>query len=226
MEDNIYTLKADIQQCIVNNMDLKNDYRVLLYDKNTINFLQVFSSFENLEIFPSGSLMRFQGKIAQDLKDQMNEDDINNIKRIVWQNNAATLIKQAKDSKKTAYQKENERIIAEMKLNQVLQECEDQEFEYRNATENEKITLKAIKRELDLIGLSLDYEEHEDLLMLSGNFEYLSFTKKELRYFVNLITKNNINNFLIAPSYSEEDEEDDECKSIRIVIAIDLAKEE
>lgn len=226
MEDNIYTLKSDVRQCVVSNMDLKNDYRLLLYDKNTMDFLQILNSFEVLEIFPHNSLMRFQGKIAQDLIDNIDTESMDKIKSIVWQNNVTNLIKQAKDSKKTVYQKENEKIIAEMQLSKALEECENQEFEYREATDKEKTLLKAIKRELDLMGLSLDYEEHEDILMLSGNFEYLSFTKYELRYLVNLIEEYHINNFLIAPSYDPDNEEDEECKSIRIVLAIDLVKED
>lgn len=226
MEDNIYTLKSDIQECVVNNMNLKNDYRVLLFDRNTTHLLQSLKSFEHLEIFPNNSLMRFQGEIAKDLIAGMNEEDLSKIKKIVWQNNVVNLMKQKKDSNKPEYIKKNEQIMAEIKLAEVLQECENKEYEYRQATKDERTTMKSIQRELDIMGLNLDYEEHKEILMLSGNFEYLSFTKEELRYLVNLIIDNNIDNFVIAPLYSEEDEEDEECKAIRIVLAIDLAKED
>ena len=223
MEDNIFTLKSDIQQAIVSNIDLKSNYRLLFYDKFNMILLNALACFENLKIFPQNSLMRFEGEIAKDLT--FNENEINGLKKKVWKDNMQNLVEQMKNDKKSEYQRQNEKLIAEIKLDKLLDECENQDLDFRKPTQEEKNTLKNIQRQLNSIGLNLDYEEHKEILMLAGNFEYLKFTKQELRFFFFLIVENNLDNFLIAPVYDEDNEYDENCKAIRIVMTIDLAKE-
>lgn len=223
MGDNIFTLKSDIQQAVVNNMNLKSNYRLLFYDEFNMELLNSLGCFENLKILPKDSLMRFEGEIAKDLK--FNENEMSGLKQKVWKDNMQNLVEQMRNNKKSEYQRENERIIAKMKLDKLLEECENQDLDCRKPTQEEKNSLKEMQRQLNSIGLDLDYEEHEEILMLAGNFEYLEFTRQELRFLVDLVIKNNIDNFLIAPVYDEDNENDEECKAIRIVITIDLAKE-
>lgn len=225
MQDSISALQTDIQQCVVNNCtNFKSRYRTFFFDKTNINLVGIFGMLEKLEIFPDETLMGFKAKIADDLG--FSEEEMIQIKRNVWQFNSINLLDQINNSKKTEIQKRNEEIIAEQLFQEWLDSVQEDSKNYAKPTESQKQSLKAIKKELDKIGFILDYEEHKEMIMLCGNFEYLKFTKQELRLIVMLIQNGPITNFLIAPSYNEEDEDDEECKGIRIVISIDLGKED
>ena len=222
MEDNIFTLKKDLQQCIANNINiLDTNYYLLLFDKNTMNLIQSFFGFENLEIFPHNSSMKFRGEIAKDLC--LSKEDLNKIKTIAWNYSMNEIMYQTIENQKSEEQKENERFAATLKMEEILNKAEEQEYKYRKPSEYERQLIKYIQEELNKIGLELDYEEHEEILMLCANFKYLKFEKDELRKLIKFAQK--VDNFIIASIYDEEDEEDEECKSIRIVLAIDLREE-
>lgn len=223
IKDDIVTIKTDIQTCIANNMQqLDTEYRIFLFDKKTMIFTRSLGYFESLEIKPCNSRMKFKGEIAKDLI--FNEEEMSNIKSNAWKNNINEMMNQINESKKTETQKNNETIIAEMKLQELLQQAEETEYEYRKITEDDRRFVKAMQEKLkNLCLLDLDYEEHEESIMLCGNYSYLKFEKEELRTLIAIAELFDM--FLIAPSYSEEDEEDEECKSIRIVLGVDLRKE-
>ena len=225
MQDSITALQTDIQQCIVNNCsNFRSRYRTFFFNKENIHFVGIFGMLENLEIFPDETLMGFKAKIAEDLS--ISEEEMIKLKQNVWKINVANILDQMNNSKKTAIQRHNEEVIAEQLFQEWLEDLEEEKKNYEKPTEYQKATLKAIKKELDKIGFHLKYEEHKEMLMLCGNFEYLNFNKKELRLITMLINRSPITNFLIAPSYNEDDEDDEECKSIRIVMSIDLGKED
>lgn len=234
MEDNIYTLKSDIQQCIANNIDtLKSNYRIMLFEDNTIEFTQGFNFFENLKIKPNGAFMNFEGKIAKDLN--IPDENLDKIKKIAFQRNMQELAEQIKESNKTETQRHNDRVIAEMKFNELLDDLqaqadEEQQHTYKQPKKEEIELIKKIQTELKKIGLDLDYEVHDSMLMLCGNFEQLEFTKEELRKIVYLSQL--VDTFLIAPFYGDEEDDEltlynevDECQSIRIVFGLYLEEE-
>ena len=229
LEDNIYTLKEDIQQCIVSKMNLDSNYRLFLFDKDVMEMADSFACFENLEIFPDKENMKLKGEIAKDLI--IPDKEMEKIKKIVWEKNLYNMIQQAKESNKSEMQKQNERIIAEMKLSKMLDNAEERVVNFKEPKEYQRKLLKSIQNILKKSGLNLDYEEHKEMLILCGNFNYLKFTKNELRTLCNLVQ--NVDYFLIAPSYSEDEDyneitliSDDNSESIIIVIGIDLVKED
>ncbi|MGM9881487.1 MAG: hypothetical protein ACI31S_01435 [Bacilli bacterium] len=221
MNDDIYSLIDDIRQCIVNGANLNANYNLLIYEQNTMNMNKSLCCFENLEIFPDNKLMKFKGKIANDLK--VTEEDLYKIKKHLWNKNMSEIINQREQSLKSEEQKEIEKEIIQQQLDNILIQAENTEYEYRKPTNKEIEKIKRVQEKLKNMGLDLDYEEHEEILMLCANFKYLKFNKKELRKIIELIDTLDV--LLIAPSYNMEDEEDEEAKSIRIVLGIDLREE-
>ena len=232
MEDNIYTLRSDIQQCIANNIKtLKNDYRLLMFENEEMEFARSLGCFENLKIFPNGSLIRFDGEIAKDLS--FTEQEIANIKKQAWKKNMIDIAKQINESNKTEKQKQNERVIGEMQLLKLVDDIENEEnYSYREPKAFEIIMMKGIQDALKEIGLELSYEEHEEMIILCGNFKFLEFKRQHLRFFCSILE--GLDLFLIAPYYEEQEDEneiilnenEEECKSVRIVMGINLSKGE
>ena len=222
MEDNIYTLRDDLQQCIANNIKtLKSNYRLLIFENEEMEFTKSLGCFENLEIFPDNSLMRFQGEIAKDLV--FDEKDMSKIKKSAWQRNMFNMVKQM-----STKEEQNKRAIEEMQVINLFENEDAENYKYREPKAYEIIMLKGIQNELKEIGLELEYEEHEEMIMLCGNFKYLKFNRKHLRFLCSILE--GLDLFLIAPYYEEQedvndivlDEEESECKSIRIVMGINL----
>ena len=229
MEDNIFTLKADIKQCIANDIkELVSNYRLLLYEGDEMEFINAFGCFENLKIEPSGSLIQFKGEIAKDLK--FSKEELTKIKQNVWRNNMFEIARQMNENKKSSMEKV---IDAENEVRQIVDLFdfdEEEDTKYRPAKKYEKLEMKAIQLRLKEMGLELEYEEQEEFLMLSGNFTSLEFSKDELRMLVHLLESLDL--FLISPVYeSQEDsnviylnENEETCKSIRILIGLYLGE--
>lgn len=224
MEDNIYTLRDDLQQCIANNIKtLKSNYRLLIFQNEEMELAKSLGCFEKLEIFPDNSLMRFQGEIAKDLT--FNEKEMSVIKKSAWRKNIFDIAQQMLQK-----EKQNKRVIEEMQIVNLFENENIENCKYREPKAFEIILLQGIQKELREIGLELTYEEHEEMIMLCGNFKYLEFNKKHLRFLCSILEGLNI--FLIAPFYEEQEdvndiilnEKESECKSIRIVMGINLRK--
>ena len=97
------------------------------------------------------------------------------------------------------------------------------EQEYREAKSSEKNLMKFIQNLLaEQCNLSLNYEEFEEMLILSANLDCIRLTKIQLALLKSCAEK--VDTLLIAPIYTDDDE--DTCSAIRIVLSIDLIKEE
>lgn len=232
MEDEIYALRTDIQQCVAKNIpNLNTDYRTFFYNGDEMNMTNALGCFDSLEIKPNGSLMNFNGKIAKDLKFSLKE--LENIKKEVFTKNTYNLFSQIRENNKTFIEKENDMIEAEEQILSLLSQSEEEKKKNRPAKKYEKLLMKTLQsRILEEIGIKLNYEEHEGMLLLSGNFDSLKFTKYQLRLLVHLLE--DIDMFLIAPFYEEQDdeneiilnEENDKCVAIRFAIGLYLIEEE
>ena len=185
---------------------------------SSINFSVTIDNSSGLTITFDGEQIKLKGKIAEDIKSELDLEEIN---RRVWKRNATNFVKQVKESKKTEVQINNERIMAEIELNQMIEDVSKKEFEYREITEKDRNIIKDIQQQLLNMGLDLSYEEHKEMIMICGNFESITLNKYQLRELCWLI-KNNIDVFSITPYFNEDE---DKCIGIRIVIGINLIKE-
>lgn len=226
MEDDCITLRSDIQQCIANKTGLDTKYHNLLFNRFNMKLINSLGCFETLEISPDESLMRFKGNIAKDL--HFTEEEMTSIKQQLWVKNTQETIKQIIEKNKTEQQKQNEKIIAEIKLRDWLNAIDEMQAITKPKSEIKKEkaekVLKLIQNLLNNIGLNLEYEKGETMIMLSGTFEYLNFTKNQLRLLADLVQALDL--FLIAPNYDYEDEENEDCNGIRVVLSINICEEE
>lgn len=222
MTRDIYMLRQDLQRCIVNNNEhFESNYNLLAFKDSEMSYMQVLGCFENLEIRPSedNSSLKFIGTVAKDLS--FTDEEMKQLRKNVWLKDSLILAEQMKESKKTEAQKDYEEIVKSMKFAQMLDEVENFETEYREAKEDEKNLIKLIQKTLkENTSLDLEYEEHKEMLMLSGNFEYIKLTKNELRLLEILARR--VNSFFIVPFYDENDE--NKCIAVRIVMCLELRK--
>lgn len=219
MEDNIYTLKYDLQQCIAHNMEnLETEYTLLFFEKGYMDLTDSLKCFENLEISPYNSKMKFKGDIAKDLK--FTEEQLLKVKTIAWKQSMAEAIQQARESQKSEEERFNEQLLAQEQLSRLLEEKQNEEHDFRQATWREKRKLAKIQYELSKIGVELDFEQDEETILLAANVKKLKLNKKQLRQLINYAKLFDI--FIIAPLYNQEDEYDNTCLGIRIAFGIDL----
>lgn len=224
--DDCITLRSDVQQCIAGNVSLNSTYNNFLFNPSNMALARTFECFENLEIVPDGEVMRFKGEIAKDL--HFTEEEMTKIKQQIWRKNAAEIMKQAIENQKSRQQKENEKAVAELKLRDWLNAVDEMQNAVKEKSEikkekAEKI-LKRIQDILKNVGIGLEYEENETMIMLSGTFQHLKFTKNQLRLLADLVQSLDL--FLIASSYDWEDEENENCNGIRVVLSMNICEEE
>jgi hypothetical protein len=215
MDDDIYLLKSDIQRCIANgDTHFKSNYRMLFFEKDDKEYIQTLGALDNLYITPAKSSMEITGAINKDLLAALSLKEIEKIKQNVFVTDAINMIHQMHESNKTEEQKE-------MELENYLDELEESEQEYREAKENEINQMKFIQQLLfEKCGLGLIYEKHKEMLTLSGNFTNIILDKEALNYLEVCATK--VDTFLIASIYDDSDN----CTGVRLVLSIDLDKEE
>ena len=215
MDDDIYLLKSDIQRCIANgDTHFKSNYRMLFFEKDDKEFIKTLGALDNLYITPAKSAMELSGAIDRDLLAALSLKEIEKIKQNVFISDAVNMIHQMHESNKTEEQKE-------MELIDYLDELENIKKEYREAKENEINQMKFIQKLLfEKCRLGLIYEKHKEMLTLSGNFTNIILDKEALNYLEACATK--VDTFLIASIYDDSDN----CTGVRIVLSIDLDKEE
>ena len=219
MEDNIFTLKYDLQQCIAHNIEkLETEYTLLFYEKDYIELAQALECFDSIKISPSNSKMKFEGKISNDLK--FSQEDLLKVKTIVWKQNMAEAMRQAAEDQKSDEQKFQEQLQAQEQLSKLLEEKQNEEHSYRQATWREKRKLAKIQYNLSKIGLDFECTEEDELLLLASNLETLTLNKTQIAVLMDYAKQYDI--FIIAPIYNEQDEEDNTCIGIRIAFGIDL----
>lgn len=231
IEDETITLKQDIQECLSYKINLNTDYNLLSFDEDNMEYINSLGCFEDLEIEPHNSRMKFTGEIANDL-DILPEEQ-RKISSMVLQRKLFNLYNQTNNNFKIV---NFIRKIDNEELNEFVEEIEeDNDIQFKEPSKADKAKLKVIKSNMNDLGLKLEYEETEDMIMLSGNFKYLKFNKKSLRRMIGLIKDLQIDLFLIAPLYDDEtnayENDDDaflddfnqeECKGIRLVFGIYL----
>lgn len=225
MNDDCMTLRSDVQQCIASNVNLDSTYNNFLFNSANMELARTFGCFENLEIFPDGEMMRFKGEIAKDL--HFSEEDMIKIKQQIWRKNATEIIKQAIENQKTEQQKQNERVIAQIKLKDWLNYVDEMQNAIKEKSKDKKERaekiLKGIQDVLKNIGIDLEYEETDTMIMLSETFNSLNLTKNQLRLLADIVQALDL--FLIASNYDWEDEENENCNGIRIVLSINICEE-
>ena len=224
-DDELDEFKYDMQRCIANHdKSFISHHKAILLDKDNKSFLTILDGFENLEIRPgiiNKSYMQFNGTIADDIFQAISNEDMKRIRQNVFLVDSMNLTMQMAESKKSKQQKNNERILAEMQFSEYLGELKEIEQEYREAKSSEKNLMKFIQNLLkEHCDLDLEYEECEEMLMLSGEFDVVRFTRKQLGLLKSCAEK--IDTLLIAPVYDDNDN----CVEVRIVLSIDLFKEE
>ena len=224
-DDELDEFKYDMQRCIANHdKSFISHHKAILLDKDNKSFLTILDGFENLEIRPgisNKSYMQFNGTIADDIFQAISNEDMKRIRQNVFLVDSMNLTMQMAESKKSKQQKNNERILAEMQFSEYLGELKEIEQEYREAKSSEKNLMKFIQNLLkEHCDLDLEYEECEEMLMLSGEFDVVRFTRKQLGLLKSCAEK--IDALLIAPVYDDNDN----CVEVRIVLSIDLFKEE
>lgn len=224
-DDELDEFKYDMQRCIANNdKSFISHHKAILLDKDNKLFLTILDGFENLEIRPgisNKSYMQFNGTIAEDIFQAISDKDMKRIKQQVFLVDSMNLTMQMAESRKSEQQKNNERILAEMQFSEYLEELKEIEQEYREAKISEKNLMKFIQNLLrEQCNLDLEYEECEEMLMLSGEFDVIRFNRKQLALLKSCAEK--IDTLLIAPIYDDNDN----CVQVRIVLSIDLFEEE
>lgn len=219
MEDNIFTLKYDLQQCIAHGAKkIETEYTLLFFERDYMQLVSSLECFEKIKISPSNSKMKFEGEIAKDLK--FTDEELLRVKTIAWKNSMAEIIHQANESNKSDEQKFQEKLEAQELLGKLLEEKQNEEHDFRQPQAKEIRKLKRVKKELYKIGIDLDYTEEDELLLLAANLNNLSLTKNQLRTLMDYVRQYDI--FIIAPIYNEQDEDDNTCIGIRIAFGIDL----
>lgn len=223
IEDETFLLKRDLQTCVANDMDFNSDYKLLLFSDENLDLMNCFSFFKNLKIKPSGSRMNFSGEIMTEI---ISEEAKKEIKKVAWRYSVEEMMKQKIETETEAaeisFTLEGEQYEKAMEqLSEVLKQAEEK-AQYRKPTEFEKDLMKMIRKQLHSKDFYLEYEETEEMLILCNNFESVELNNDILNYMTQLCPY--IDYALIAPVYDEEDEEDDECKQIRILFGIDLRK--
>ena len=226
-DDELDEFKYDMQRCIANHdKSFISHHKAILLDKDNKSFLTILDGFENLEIRPgisNKSYMQFNGTIADDIFQAISNEDMKRIRQNVFLVDSMNLTMQMAESRKSEQQKNNERIQAEMEFQEYIGELKEVEQEYREAKLSEKNLMKFIQNLLaEQCNLSLNYEEFEEMLILSANLDCIRLTKIQLALLKSCAEK--VDTLLIAPIYTDDDE--DTCSAIRIVLSIDLIKEE
>ena len=217
MEDDAITLRQDIQSCVAKNIKiLDGNYSFFFWDKSNMFYSRSLALFENLKIYPDKNNLHLKGQIIEKLFN-LTEEQMTSIRQQVWLNEMQETLRQIAEKKKTAKQKNNEKAIAEMNLQKFVDNMQNNNIQYRQATEFDRKLMCLIQDKLKELNIQLDYTENKEDLVLAKNFDNLSLTKCQLQEMQQLAEK--VDMFLIAPIY---DEDEKTCIGVRLAIAISL----
>lgn len=210
----VIKLKRDLQQAIANNiMSYKANYNSLIFMDNHKEYYKCLDFMKMLKIKIEDNKLLYDIDLDKETLTTLTEETMQKIKE--------------SDKK---YKTENAILKIMTKNNIIIEQIftfdennKEDDKEYREPTEAEKNKILMIAQLLKVFNLNLELKQTKCFLSLSGNFNELSFDKKMLLEIAFLIE--NLDVFVIAPQYDEEDEEDEEIKGIRLFLGINLEKE-
>lgn len=219
LNDDIYQLKEDLDECIINDSNFEGKYNFFIFDKQTMQMANGLGCFDTLNISLEDNCIKLKGEIAKDIKQNV---DLDKMKSRVEEKHKRNLMQQLIENNKTEEEKMEEYCKGSEEILKIIEESEE-DAEVREITTKDKIILLSLQDTLKQFNLNLQYEETEEVVMLNGVYNDLNFNKYQLREIISLL-QTNIDFFTIVPYFKDEDDEN--AVGIRIAIGISLAEEE
>lgn len=213
------TLQQDLRQCLASNIKgFKQEYGSMLFDGESKIYLQGFKSFDYLNIYTNGTGLVYEGKIKDNLP--LPKETIEKIKKEVAIKNVQETFRQAAESMKSEYEKQEETMQQLDLVREMVEENLSQKRYYRKPSKEEIAFMKGMQARLQAIQIPLQYSEEEEGLYLTGNFIALNFDENQLKDIVYLFEQ--FDHISIAPLFNWEDDNDNKVYGIRIALELSL----
>lgn len=218
--------KTDIQQCIANGIkEFSTSYGMLLFEGNYKEYLNSFSFYKNLEIKPSNDKLIFNIELCKYKIKMISKENMKKIKDISNNIQCFDMLEQIWEINKTDEQREAEKDNSITMINNLLENIQLNEKEYRDPTKNDFEKMERAKQTLDCIfNTNTEIDVSEYYLSIGINFENIKLNKIDLEKIVNIAQDLDI--FVICPVYETEDLDDNIMIGVRLFFAINLEKEE